>query len=49
MLADMQKRSKETEARRAAITRRTKETAIAASVDLDGTGAYEIATAAGPC
>jgi imidazoleglycerol-phosphate dehydratase len=43
----MQKRSKDTEARRATITRRTKETAIAASVDLDGTGAYEIATGVG--
>ena len=43
----MQKRSKDTEARRATITRRTKETAITASVDLDGTGAYEIATGVG--
>jgi imidazoleglycerol-phosphate dehydratase len=43
----MQKRSKDTEARRATITRRTKETAISASVDLDGTGAYEIATGVG--
>src|SRR3989337_1230404 len=43
----MQKRSKEGEARRATITRRTKETAITASVDLDGTGAYEIATGVG--
>jgi len=43
----MQKRSKDTEARRATITRRTKETAISAAVDLDGTGAYEIATGVG--
>ena len=43
----MQKRSKETEARRAAITRRTKETAITASVDLDGTGDFKIATGVG--
>ena len=43
----MQKRSQDTEARRATITRRTKETAITASVDLDGTGAYEIATGVG--
>ncbi len=43
----MQKRSKETEARAATVTRRTKETAITASVDLDGTGAYEVATGVG--
>ena len=43
----MQKRSQDTEARRATITRRTKETAISAAVDLDGTGAYEIATGVG--
>ena len=43
----MQKRSKDTEARRATITRRTKETAISASVDLDGTGAYKIASGVG--
>src|SRR3972149_10611374 len=43
----MQKRSQDTEARRATITRRTKETAISASVDLDRTGAYEIATGVG--
>jgi imidazoleglycerol-phosphate dehydratase len=39
--------SKETEARRAAVKRRTKETAITASVDLDGTGAYDVATGVG--
>jgi len=38
---------KETEARRAAVKRRTKETAITASVDLDGTGAYDVATGIG--
>jgi imidazoleglycerol-phosphate dehydratase len=43
----MQKRSKDSESRRATVDRRTKETAIAATVDLDGTGAYEIATGVG--
>ena len=49
----MQKRNKDTSlgrattARRASVTRRTKETAISASVDLDGTGAYDIATGIG--
>ena len=49
----MQKRSKEmtprkaAAARRGSVTRRTKETAIFASVDLDGTGAYDIATGVG--
>jgi imidazoleglycerol-phosphate dehydratase len=43
----MQKHSKETEARRAEVKRRTKETAITASVDLDGTGAYDVATGVG--
>ena len=43
----MQKRSKDTESRRAKITRRTKETTITASIDLDGTGAYEVATGVG--
>jgi imidazoleglycerol-phosphate dehydratase len=38
---------KETEARRAAVKRRTKETAITASIDLDGTGAYDVATGVG--
>jgi imidazoleglycerol-phosphate dehydratase len=43
----MQKQSKATETRRAAVKRRTKETAITASVDLDGSGAYEVATGVG--
>jgi imidazoleglycerol-phosphate dehydratase len=43
----MQKRNKEQEARRAVIKRRTKETEISAAVDLDGTGAYDIATGVG--
>ena len=43
----MQKRSKDTGSRRATVERKTKETAIAASVELDGTGAYEIATGVG--
>ena len=43
----MQKPAKSTSARRATVTRKTKETAISASVDLDGTGAYEIATGVG--
>jgi imidazoleglycerol-phosphate dehydratase len=47
MLADMQKRSKDTETRRASVTRRTKETAITASVELDGSGDFKIATGVG--
>jgi imidazoleglycerol-phosphate dehydratase len=47
MLADMQKRSKDSETRRASVTRRTKETAITASVDLDGTGDFKVATGVG--
>lgn len=43
----MQKPSKSTDFRRATVDRRTKETAISASVDLDGTGAYDIATGVG--
>jgi imidazoleglycerol-phosphate dehydratase len=43
----MQKRNKEDQVRRATVSRRTKETAITASVDLDGTGAYAISTGVG--
>ena len=49
----MQKRSKDSGSRqgstvrRATVTRKTKETAIAASVDLDGTGAFEVDTGVG--
>ncbi len=43
----MQKRSKDSEARTATVERKTKETAITASVDLDGTGAYDVATGVG--
>ena len=43
----MQKRSKDSETRRAKVTRKTKETAITAAVDLDGTGAYDVATGVG--
>lgn len=43
----MQKPTKSTSRRRAKVTRKTKETAITASVDLDGTGAYEVATGVG--
>jgi imidazoleglycerol-phosphate dehydratase len=43
----MQKRNKETEPRRASVKRRTKETAVTAAVDLDGTGVYDIATGVG--
>jgi imidazoleglycerol-phosphate dehydratase len=43
----MQKRNKDSESRRATVSRKTKETAIAATVDLDGTGAYDIATGVG--
>ncbi|HEV7464320.1 MAG TPA: imidazoleglycerol-phosphate dehydratase HisB [Methyloceanibacter sp.] len=43
----MQKRSKDTETRRASVTRRTKETAITASVELDGTGDFKVATGVG--
>jgi len=45
MLNPMQKPAKSL--RSASIERRTKETDIAASVDLDGTGAYEVATGVG--
>jgi imidazoleglycerol-phosphate dehydratase len=47
MLAAMQKRTRETESRRATVKRKTKETAISATVDLDGTGAYAVATGVG--
>ena len=43
----MQKSTKSTPKRRATVKRRTKETAITASVDLDGTGAYDVATGVG--
>src|SRR5215210_974923 len=43
----MQKQSKETFSRSATVERRTKETAITASVALDGTGAYEVSTGIG--
>ncbi len=43
----MQKRNKDTAARKATVERKTKETAISATVDLDGTGAYEVATGVG--
>lgn len=41
----MQKKTDQ--ARRATVERRTKETTIAASVDLDGTGRYDVATGVG--
>jgi len=47
MLADMQKGSKSTDSRAATVKRRTKETKISASVDLDGTGAYDVSTGVG--
>jgi imidazoleglycerol-phosphate dehydratase len=43
----MQQETKDLKGRRATVERRTKETAISASVDLDGTGAYKIATGVG--
>jgi len=43
----MQKPTKSASSRRATVSRKTKETAITASVDLDGTGAYEVATGVG--
>src|SRR3972149_5874184 len=46
MLAAMQKSAKST-SRRATVKRKTKETAISATVDLDGTGAYDVATGVG--
>ena len=47
MLADMQKRSKSTDSRAATIKRHTKETKTSATVDLDGTGAYDVSTGVG--
>jgi len=47
MLANMQKRSKSSESRTATVKRRTKETKISATVDLDGTGAYDVSTGVG--
>jgi imidazoleglycerol-phosphate dehydratase len=47
MLANMQKRAKSPESRTATVKRRTKETKISATVDLDGTGAYDISTGVG--
>ena len=43
----MQKPNKPASKRSATIERRTKETAISATVDLDGTGAYDVATGVG--
>ncbi|MEZ5828103.1 MAG: imidazoleglycerol-phosphate dehydratase HisB [Hyphomicrobiales bacterium] len=43
----MQKPNKTTGSRQATIKRRTKETKISATVDLDGTGAYDVATGVG--
>ena len=47
LLADTQKRSKSTDSRAATIKRHTKETKISATVDLDGTGAYDVSTGVG--
>jgi imidazoleglycerol-phosphate dehydratase len=43
----MQKPNETTGSRQATIKRRTKETKISATVDLDGTGAYDVATGVG--
>jgi imidazoleglycerol-phosphate dehydratase len=43
----MQKPTKSASGRSATVARRTKETSIEATVDLDGTGAYEVATGVG--
>jgi imidazoleglycerol-phosphate dehydratase len=43
----MQKRSKSTDSRTATVNRRTKETKISATVDLDGSGAYDVSTGVG--
>ncbi len=43
----MQKSTRSTAGRRATVERKTKETAITAAVDLDGTGTYDVATGIG--
>ncbi len=43
----MQKPTKSADFRRATVDRRTKETAISATIDLDGTGAYDVSTGVG--
>ena len=43
----MQKRSRSPKSRSATVKRSTKETKISATVDLDGTGAYDVATGVG--
>lgn len=43
----MQKQTKSKSKRSATVERRTKETSISATVDLDGTGAYDVATGVG--
>ena len=43
----MQKLSKSTASRTATVKRRTKETKVSATVDLDGTGAYNVSTGVG--
>lgn len=43
----MQKPIKLADSRRATVNRRTKETKISATVDLDGTGAYDVSTGVG--
>jgi imidazoleglycerol-phosphate dehydratase len=47
MLSAMQKPGKSLESRVATVKRRTKETKISATVDLDGTGAYDVSTGVG--
>lgn len=43
----MQKPTKSAESRVGTVDRRTKETAISATIDLDGTGAYDVSTGVG--